>query len=81
MTGIGRSVHDAVDGGTGCNGGSCQAIVVHLGLAEDAVSTSSSRCSAVIVRLVVRPLRAAQVSGIQCRIQGKEGLDQWSLRP
>lgn len=81
MTGFASSVCGAVDGGTGCNGGGCQVVVVHLGLAEDAVSTSSRRCVVVGVHLVVRPLRVAQVSWIQCRIQGKEGLHQWGLRP
>lgn len=81
MTGFARSVCSAVDGGTGCNGGGCQVIVVHLALAEDAVSTSSRMCSAVGVHLVERPLRVAQVSWFQCRIQWKEGLDQWGLRP
>lgn len=56
-----------------------QLIVVHLGLVEDA-GFSSSSLSAVGVHWVVRPLRVAQESGFQCRVQGKEGLDQRGLR-
>lgn len=74
VAGFGRSVcvisvHHVVCG---------QVIVVQLILVEDA-GFSSSRSGAG-VHWVVRPLRVAQESGFQCRVQGKEGLDQRSLR-
>lgn len=80
MAGFASGLRDAVDGGAGFDGARWQVIVVHLGLAEDAVSTSGRRRSVVGVHLVIHPLRVAQVSGLQCRIQGKEGLDERGLR-
>lgn len=77
---VGRSVDICVFSvGTGRNGRACQVIVFHLGLVEDA-GFSSSRCSIAGVHLAVRPLCVAQESGFQCGVQGKEGLDQRSLR-
>ncbi len=73
------SVHDVVGGGTGRNGRSCQVIVVHLGLVEDAGFISHS-CSVVGVHLAVRPLRVVHESSFQCRVQRKEWLDQRGLR-
>lgn len=84
-SGFGRSIdvyvigaHDISGGGTGHKGCSCQVIVVHLGLAKDA-GFSSSSCSVFGVHLAVRPLCVAQKFGSQCRVQGKEGLDQGGL--
>lgn len=77
---IGVVVDDAVvvggfTGGGG-GGGGCQVIVVHLVLVDDA---GFSR-GLVGVHLAVCPLRVAQESGFQRRVQGKEGLDQRGLR-
>lgn len=73
-------VDDAVVVGGGFTGGggsgSCQVVVVHLVLVDDA---GFSR-GLVGVHLAVCPLRVAQESSFQRRVQGKEGLDQRGLR-
>lgn len=55
-----------------------EAAAVQMGLFEDAGFVSSS-CRVVCIRLAVRPISVAQESGLECGVEGEEGLDQLGL--
>lgn len=57
----------------------CEVTVVQMILLED-VGFSNSACGYVSISWIKRPLSVAQETGVQCGVQGEEGLDQLVLR-